>query len=153
MEAIKQAGYEGRVEIAMDVAASEFFVPASGNYDLDFKSQGGGRPSSVLSATALTQLYTQITEKYPVCSIEDPFDQDDWTAYHRAMRSEIGKSIQIVGDDLLVTNPRRVSKAIEEGSCNALLLKVFIDHHPYSPGCVGLNAAQLEPDLWCTRVR
>eukprot|EP01047_Picozoa_sp_COSAG01_P104783 COSAG01_NODE_34066_length_554_cov_0.797802_2_plen_74_part_01 len=74
MEAIKQAGYEGRVEIAMDVAASEFFVPASGNYDLDFKSQGGGRPSSVLSATALTQLYTQITEKYPVCSIEDPFD-------------------------------------------------------------------------------
>ena len=79
----------------------------------------------MLSAAALTELYAKIVSEYPVCSIEDPFDQDDWEAYAAAMRSSgVGGAVQIVGDDLLVTNPKRVAKAIDERSCNALLLKV-----------------------------
>lgn len=123
VEAIEQAGYTGKVEIAMDVAASEFFIERTKHYDLDFKTEGGGARESVLSPTALTELYTEILQKYPVCSIEDPFDQDDWEAY-AAMSAQVGEQCQIVGDDLLVTNPKRVQKAIAERSCNALLLKV-----------------------------
>merc|ERR1711959_793008 len=62
-------------------------------------------------------------EKYPLISIEDPFDQDDWAAYSKFMR-EVGGTVQIVGDDLLVTNPKRVQKALDCSACNALLLKV-----------------------------
>merc|ERR1712127_852973 len=61
--------------------------------------------------------------KYPLVSIEDPFDQDDWEAY-TAFQAEVGNSVQIVGDDLLVTNPTRVQKALDVKACNALLLKV-----------------------------
>jgi len=61
--------------------------------------------------------------EYPIVSIEDPFDQDDWEHYAK-MTAEVGENVQIVGDDLLVTNPKRVAKAIAEKSCNALLLKV-----------------------------
>merc|ERR1719305_916543 len=62
-------------------------------------------------------------DKYPLVSIEDPFDQDDWEAYSK-FQAEMGDSVQIVGDDLLVTNPKRVQKALDIGACNALLLKV-----------------------------
>merc|ERR1711862_734461 len=61
--------------------------------------------------------------KYPLVSIEDPFDQDDWDAY-KLMMEAVGNDVQIVGDDLLVTNPNRIKKALEVGACNALLLKV-----------------------------
>merc|ERR1711948_67415 len=62
-------------------------------------------------------------DKYPLVSIEDPFDQDDWEAYSEFMK-QVGSKVQIVGDDLLVTNPTRVKKALDLGACNALLLKV-----------------------------
>merc|ERR1711959_301816 len=62
-------------------------------------------------------------EKYPLISIEDPFDQDDWAAYSKFVR-EVGSQVQVVGDDLLVTNPKRVRKALDIAACNALLLKV-----------------------------
>jgi len=71
----------------------------------------------------LINLYKDFVRDYPVISIEDPFDQDDWDHYHK-ITADIGTNIQIVGDDLLVTNPKRIKQAIEKKSCNALLLKV-----------------------------
>ena len=72
----------------------------------------------------LLEMYQSFVAKYPVVSIEDPFDQDDWATYTR-MTAALGESTQVVGDDLLVTNPVRVAKAVEEKCCNALLLKVL----------------------------
>lgn len=118
--AIEQAGYTGKIKIGMDVAASEFFK--DGKYDLDFKTPNNDG-SQLVSVDQLINLYKEFVKEFPVESIEDPFDQDDWKAYAK-FTSEIGKQIQIVGDDLLVTNPKRIKKAIEEKSCNALLLKV-----------------------------
>jgi enolase len=76
-----------------------------------------------MSGEKLLDLYESFVNDYPVVSIEDPFDQDDWEAYS-AFQEKIGEKIQIVGDDLLVTNPKRVTAAIEKKACNALLLKV-----------------------------
>merc|ERR1719148_659907 len=67
--------------------------------------------------------YQEWFKKYPFVSIEDPFDQDDWAAYSK-FQAEVGDSAQIVGDDLLVTNPKRVQKGLDVKACNALLLKV-----------------------------
>merc|ERR1712050_115684 len=67
--------------------------------------------------------YKDWCAKYPLVSIEDPFDQDDWDGY-KVIMDAVGKEVQIVGDDLLVTNPTRVKKALEIGACNALFLKV-----------------------------
>jgi len=118
VQAIEKAGYTGKVQIGMDVAASEFCKEKK--YDLDFKNKDSD-PSKWVSSDQLIDLYKQMVEKYPVVSIEDPFDQDDWEAYSK-MTSEM--PIQIVGDDLLVTNPKRVQKGIDIKACNALLLKV-----------------------------
>ena len=68
-------------------------------------------------------MYEDFCTEYPVISIEDPFDQDDWESYSK-FQADIGDATQIVGDDLLVTNPKRVAVAIEKKACNALLLKV-----------------------------
>merc|ERR1711896_79416 len=76
-----------------------------------------------MTASALVDYYKTWINKYPLVSIEDPFDQDDWDAYAEMMKA-CGDSQQIVGDDLLVTNPNRIKKALEVGACNALLLKV-----------------------------
>lgn len=69
------------------------------------------------------ELYQSFISSFPIKSIEDPFDQDDWDSY-AAMTAKVGQNCQIVGDDLLVTNPTRVKTAIEKKACNALLLKV-----------------------------
>jgi len=119
VQAIEKAGYTGKVKIGMDVAASEFCK--NGKYDLDFKNKESD-PSKWLSSDKLTDLYKSMVEKYPVISIEDPFDQDDWPAYTKMTASM--PTIQIVGDDLLVTNPKRVQTGIDKKACNALLLKV-----------------------------
>jgi len=122
MEAIKLAGHEGAIKIGTDVAASEFYD--KGVYDLGWKNEGGGKPEDKLDSAKLIDYYkSQWVAKYPFVSIEDPFDQDDWEAYSK-FTAEIGKEQQIVGDDLLVTNPKRVQKAIDCAACNALLLKV-----------------------------
>ncbi|KAH7289036.1 hypothetical protein KP509_31G055000 [Ceratopteris richardii] len=120
--AIEKAGYTGKVVIGMDVAASEFFVEKEKKYDLNFKEENNDG-SQKISGDELINLYKTFIEKYPIVSIEDPFDQDDWEHYSK-FTEQIGKQVQIVGDDLLVTNPTRVSKAIKDLSCNALLLKV-----------------------------
>ena len=71
----------------------------------------------------MIELYQKLVNDFPIVSIEDPFDQDDWEAYN-LLRETIGQKVQIVGDDLLVTNPARIAMAIEKKACNALLLKV-----------------------------
>ncbi|KFK32725.1 hypothetical protein AALP_AA6G281000 [Arabis alpina] len=119
--AIEKAGYTGKVVIGMDVAASEFYS-SDKTYDLNFKEENNNG-SEKISGDALKDLYKSFVSEYPIVSIEDPFDQDDW-AHYAKMTAECGKEVQIVGDDLLVTNPKRVAKAIAEKSCNALLLKV-----------------------------
>jgi enolase len=120
--AIEKAGYTGKVVIGMDVAASEFYTEKDQKYDLSFKEENNNG-SQKISVDQLKDLYKSFASEYPIVSIEDPFDQDDWTHYAK-MTEEIGAEVQIVGDDLLVTNPTRVAKAIAEKSCNALLLKV-----------------------------
>jgi enolase len=116
--AIDKAGYTGKVKIGMDVAASEFFQ--DGKYNLDFKNPSGNQ---ILSGEELASLYKEFVADFPVISIEDPFDQDDWDSYGK-LTGDVGTGTQIVGDDLLVTNPKRIQTAIEKKACNALLLKV-----------------------------
>ncbi|GAQ80771.1 enolase [Klebsormidium nitens] len=120
--AIAKAGYTGLVEIGMDVAASEFYDDKTKQYDLNFKEENNDG-SKKLSGDALIDLYKSFVDEYPICSIEDPFDQDDF-AHYTKFTAAIGEKVQIVGDDLLVTNPKRVAKGIDEKMCNALLLKV-----------------------------
>ncbi len=121
MQAIKKAGYEKEMKIGMDVAASEFMLK-DGRYDLDFKTVNNDG-SQVLSGDALASLYKDLCKKYPIVSIEDPFDQDDWDNYTAFTRA-VGGPIQVVGDDLLVTNVQRIAIASSKKACNALLLKV-----------------------------
>lgn len=116
--AIEQAGYTGKVVIGMDVAASEFFK--DGKYDLDFKNPNSDQ-SKWLSGEQLADLYQSFIKDYPIVSIEDGFDQDDWESYQN-LHSKV--TIQLVGDDLTVTNPKRIQMAIDKKAVNALLLKV-----------------------------
>jgi len=117
--AIEKAGLTGKVKLGMDVAASEFYEEKK--YNLDFKNKINPDPKHLLDSDQLTEVYQNFTKEFPVISIEDPFDQDDWGAYSKFTSST---DIQIVGDDLLVTNPKRIKEAISKKACNALLLKV-----------------------------
>nr|GMC56395.1 enolase 1, chloroplastic [Ipomoea batatas] len=119
MDAIEKAGYTGKIKIGMDVAASEFLTK-DGKYDLDFKNQPNDG-AHVLTPESLCELYKQFVKDFPIVSIEDPFDQDDWSSW-ASLQSAV--DIQLVGDDLLVTNPKRIAEAIQKKACNALLLKV-----------------------------
>jgi len=120
MEAIECAGYSGRIKLAMDAAASELFI--DGIYDLDFKKPSSATHKRV-DAAALSQMYHKLALKYPIISIEDPFDQDDFSA-HAQLLEKVQASTQIVGDDLLVTNTKRIQTAIDKQAVNALLLKI-----------------------------
>ncbi|KAL7838064.1 hypothetical protein AOLI_G00264680 [Acnodon oligacanthus] len=115
--AIEKAGYTDKIIVGMDVAASEFF--RSGKYDLDFKSPDD--PKRHITGEQLGDLYKSFIKNYPVQSIEDPFDQDDWENWTKFTGSV---DIQIVGDDLTVTNPKRIQQAVDKKACNCLLLKV-----------------------------
>lgn len=120
MEAIKKAGYEGKIKIGLDVASSEFYKESEKKYDLDFKNPNSD-PTKWITGKELGDMYHDMVKRYPIVSIEDPFDQDDWegwTSFTQAC------NVQVVGDDLTVTNPVRISKAIEKKACNGLLLKV-----------------------------
>jgi enolase len=122
MAAIEKSGHTEKVKIATDVAASEFYNAEAKKYDLNWKTPKKG--TELLDAAGICDVYRQWCTKYPMVSIEDPFDQDDWEAY-TMFTSAVGDTIQVVGDDLLVTNPKRIAKAMEgEHACNALLLKV-----------------------------
>ncbi|KAF8451498.1 Enolase, C-terminal TIM barrel domain-containing protein [Terfezia claveryi] len=118
--AIEAAGYTGKIKIAMDVASSEFYKVKEEKYDLDFKNPDSDQ-SKWLTYQQLADLYKELAQKYPIVSIEDPFAEDDWKAWSYFHENS---DFQVVGDDLTVTNPIRIKRAIEEKSCNALLLKV-----------------------------
>ncbi|KAH3742657.1 phosphopyruvate hydratase [Pelomyxa schiedti] len=120
--AIAAAGYKGKVQICMDVAASEFYE--NGFYDLGKKLPEGKKdPSLRLTPDQLIDLYEEFCRDYDIFSIEDPFDQDDWETYIK-FTARMGNRIQIVGDDFLVTNPKRIAEAQTKLACNALLLKL-----------------------------
>jgi len=124
MEATENAGYLDKVSVGLDVAASEFKVAGKNQYDLDFKTPADQRDSSLLlSGDELIEFYKKIIAKYPIKTIEDPFDQDDWDNWTKFCH-EVGTDVQVVGDDLTVTNPIKIKEAIEKGSANCLLLKV-----------------------------
>lgn len=116
--AIEKAGYTGKISIAMDTAASEFYK--EGKYDLDFKNPASD-PSKWLTGGQLGDLYYSFVERYPIVSIEDCFDQDDWDSWTSFTQKV---DIQVVGDDLTVTNPKRIKRAVDLRACNGLLLKV-----------------------------
>jgi len=117
-EAIEVAGYTGKIKICMDIAAAEFYK--EGKYDLDFKNPNSN-PADWLDGKGLGAALAKFCDDYPVISIEDPFDQDDWEAYSHF--TALGKC-QVVGDDLLVTNPARIKTGIEKKAVNSLLLKI-----------------------------
>merc|ERR1712187_318207 len=122
MDAIKDAGHTGKIKLAMDIAAAEFYESENKKYNLGFKIDNPD-PSLLKTKDELLEFYKEIAGKYPIVSIEDPFDQDDWDGYSE-MVAQMGDSVQIVGDDLLVTNPKRIAYAKEQKAANALLLKV-----------------------------
>ncbi len=118
LEAIEEAGYKAGVDIgiALDPAASEFYEEDTGLYNL--RTEG-----KKLSSAEMVAFWEEWVEKYPIVSIEDGLAQDDWDGW-KLMTEKLGDKIQIVGDDLLVTNPDRVRKGIKEKACNSLLVKV-----------------------------
>jgi enolase len=123
LEAIEKAGYKaGRDKdfaIAMDCASSELFEEGGKKGYKFWKSN----PDRLFSADEMVDLFARWVEQYPIISIEDPLDQDDWDGYVK-MTNRLGKKIQIVGDDFFVTNPKRLKKGIEMGACNSILVKV-----------------------------
>ena len=96
MEAIKDAGYEGQMNIAMDVASSEFYKEEAKKYDLDFKNPDSD-PSKWVTYEELADIYRKLVEKYPIVSIEDPFAEDDWEAWSYFFKTS---DFQIVGYEL-----------------------------------------------------
>ena len=116
VRAIEAAGYApGKdISIALDCAASEFFDKKSGKYTFDKKQ---------VSSAELVAIYEKLTATYPIVSIEDGFAEDDWDAW-KSVTDKIGKKVQIVGDDLFVTNVERLKRGIEGGFANAILIKL-----------------------------
>jgi enolase len=118
LEAIDKAGFKAGsdVAIALDPAASELFDEETRTYNL--RKEG-----KKLTGEEMVAFWIDWVNQYPIVSIEDGLAQDDWDAW-KLLTKEVGHKIQIVGDDLLVTNPERVRRAIKEDACNALLVKV-----------------------------
>eukprot|EP00941_MAST-03F_sp_MAST-3F-sp1_P005229 g5229.t1 len=123
-EATERAGYADKVSYGLDVASSEFKVEGENAYNLDFKSPAGEQdPALMLSGDELMAFYAKMCNEYPIVTIEDGFDQNDWENWSKFQRA-MGDKIQIVGDDLTVTNIDFIKKAVETEAANALLLKV-----------------------------
>ncbi|QNV39507.1 phosphopyruvate hydratase [Rothia amarae] len=114
VEAIEKAGYKPgeQIALALDVASSEFFK--DGAYEFEGQKK---------TADEMSKYYADLVAKYPLVSIEDPLDENDWDGY-KTLTDSIGDKVQIVGDDFFVTNPERLAKGIEMGAANALLVKV-----------------------------
>jgi len=121
MTAVEKAGHEKAIKLGIDAAASEFFekdkngrTASRGNYLLEGVEH---------TPEKLLERYGGILKQYPIVSFEDVFSQDDWPSWS-AFTAKYGKKVQVVGDDLLVTNVRRIKKAVKEKACNTLLLKI-----------------------------
>ncbi len=119
IEAIKKAGFEPGKDfvLAMDVAASEFFNKKLGVYELTKSGQG------TKTTEEMIEWYAQLVEKYPIVSIEDGLAESDWDGWKK-LTDRLGKKIQLVGDDLFVTNPGILKEGIDKGIANSILIKV-----------------------------
>lgn len=119
LEAIEAAGYKpgSQVKLAMDVASSEFYNKQTGKYVL------AGEGGKELTSKELVAFYKDLVTKYPIVSIEDGLDENDWEGW-KMMTDELGSLVQLVGDDFFVTNTERLSKGIEQGIANSILIKV-----------------------------
>ncbi len=118
IEAIEKAGYEPGTEIrlAMDAASSEFYNAEKGVYEL----AGEGK---TFTAAEMVEWYAEMVDKYPIISIEDGLDENDWEG-HKLLTDRLGDRVQLVGDDLFVTNTEKLARGIEEGVGNSILIKV-----------------------------
>jgi len=116
LAAIEKAGYSAgdQVRIALDCAATEFYDPATGVYTLEGNS---------IDSDGMVGLLAEWADRYPICSIEDGCSEDDWDGWKK-MTDRIGDRCQLVGDDLFVTNSRRLSEGIDKGVANSILVKV-----------------------------
>ena len=112
LKAVENAGYEGMMKIALDPASSEFFD--DGTYKIGKKSYSGGE---------MVDFYVDLCKKYPIVSIEDGLAEDDWDSWVEMVK-KLGTKVQIVGDDLFVTNTKRIQKGIELGAANSVLIKL-----------------------------
>ncbi len=114
LEAVEIAGFKSgsQIALAMDVAATEFHEDGSYNFE-----------GKKLTSDQMISYYTELVSAYPLVSIEDPLNEDDWSGWAK-LTNELGQKIQIVGDDLFVTNPERLQRGIESNTANALLVKV-----------------------------
>ncbi|MDR3277056.1 MAG: phosphopyruvate hydratase [Treponema sp.] len=122
VKAIEKAGYQADGEqcgIAMDCASSELYGEGEKKGYKFWKSN----PGKLFTADEMIAMYTDWVRKYPIISIEDPLDQDDWDGYVKMTRA-LGSKIQIVGDDFFVTNTKRLEKGINIGACNSILIKL-----------------------------
>jgi enolase len=116
LEAIDAAGYApgSDIALALDVAATEFFQSEGGTYSFEGQARSGEWMSSY---------YAELVDAYPVVAIEDPLAEDDWSGW-KTLTQALGSRVQLVGDDLFVTNPERLARGVREGCANALLVKV-----------------------------
>jgi enolase len=112
LKAVENAGYSGKMQIALDPASSEFFY--DGIYKIGEKSYSGGE---------MVDFYVDLCARYPIASIEDGLAEDDWDSWVE-MTKKLGRKIQIVGDDLFVTNTRRIQKGIDLQAANSVLIKL-----------------------------
>ena len=124
MRAVERAGYQPGEDVtfAMDAAASELYNDETGKYIFDGEGRLKGSPV-VRSADEMIAYYKKLTEKYPLRSIEDGLDEEDWEGWVHMTR-ELGNRVQLVGDDLFVTNSARLQRGIQMGAANAILIKV-----------------------------
>ena len=118
LKAIEKAGYKPgeQIFIALDPASTELYNPATGRYKLEIEGKE-------LSSEELSDLWADWSNRFPIISIEDGMAEDDWDGW-KSLYQKIGNKVQLVGDDLLVTNVKRIERAIHEKACNALLCKV-----------------------------
>lgn len=129
LHAIEENGYGDEMKLALDCAASSFFE--DGRYKME----------KLLTSDELLDFYVNLTKEYPIISIEDPFAEDDWHGFVEITK-KMGKKLQIVGDDIFVTNIKRVKEGMERGACNAMLLK---------PNQIGTLTESIEVAKYCQK--
>ncbi|AQX53283.1 phosphopyruvate hydratase [Priestia flexa] len=119
VEAIEKAGYKAGqdIQLGMDVASSEFFNKETGKYDLAGEGRNG------LTSAEMVDFYEELVNEFPIVSIEDGLDENDWDG-HKLLTDRIGGKVQLVGDDLFVTNTKKLAQGIEQGVGNSILIKV-----------------------------
>lgn len=115
VQAIDDAGHSGKIKIGIDPASQSFFT--NGNYDLGFKTE----QKEIQTPTQLAGLYNELLSEYPIVLLEDPFGQDDWENFAKFTAQS---HVELVGDDLLATNPKRIKMGVDKKACNSLLLKI-----------------------------